>query len=374
MTFAEPTFLYALLLLPVAALFLLWATRRRQAALTRLGNPALVEKLSATVNWRGRRWQTWLWFLALTLSVIALARPQWGTKIEVVEQQGVQTMVALDVSKSMLAEDVKPDRLSRAKLEIADLMNHLGGDEVGLVLFSGASFIQFPLTSDYATARGFLDSARPEVISKPGTAIGDAIRTAMSGFDLKRASQKVIILITDGEDHEADTLAMAQKAADEGIILYTIGFGSPEGEPIPEYNDQGQAIGYKKDQQGEVVLSKLDEATLQRIAQIGHGQYYRASADGSEVTALISELSQLQKAKLAKQFETRGVERFQSFLLIVLAAMMAIELIPDRVRQKSARKRQLLAAAAQKTESLQSYLQQTYVSPGEDQQRIGKRI
>lgn len=364
MTFAEPTFLYALLLLPVAALFLLWATRRRQVALTRLGNPALVEKLSTTVNWRGRRWQTWLWFLALTLLIIALARPQWGTKIEVVEQQGVQIMAALDVSKSMLAEDIKPDRLSRAKLEIADLMNHLGGDEVGLVLFSGASFIQFPLTSDYATARSFLDSARPEVISKPGTAIGDAIRTAMSGFDPTRASQKVIILITDGEDHEADTLTMAQKAADEGIVLYTIGFGSPEGEPIPEYNAQGQAIGYKKDQQGEVVLSKLDEATLQRIAQIGHGQYYRASADGSEVTALISELNQLQKAKLAKQFETRGVERFQSILLVVLAAMMAIELIPDRIRQKSGPKRQLIAATAQKTESLQSYLRQTFASPG----------
>jgi Ca-activated chloride channel family protein len=239
----------------------------------------------------------------------------------------------------MLAQDVKPDRLSRAKLEIADLMTRLGGDEIGLVLFSGASFIQFPLTSDYATARMFLDNARPEVISNPGTNIGAAIRTAMSGFDYNRASQKVIVLITDGEDHDVNTVALAQQAADQGIMLYTIGFGSAQGEPIPQYNDQGEVIGYKKDQNGEVVLSRLDEATLQQIAQIGGGQYYRATADGSELGALVSELNTLQKGELSSQIETWGIERFQGFLAVALIALVVMELIPDRVRQKVAKRR-----------------------------------
>jgi Ca-activated chloride channel family protein len=344
MTFAKPVFLYGLILLPVMFLFVMWANRRRQAALARLGNPSLVARLSGSVNWRGRRWRTVLWFVALAGLLISLARPQWGTETRVVEQQGIEVMVALDVSKSMLAQDIKPDRLSRAKLEIADLMTRLGGDEIGLVLFSGASFIQFPLTSDYATARTFLDNARPEVISKPGTNIGDAIRTAMSGFDYDRSSQKVIVLITDGEDHDADTLAVAQEAADQGIMLYAIGFGSPQGEPIPEYNDQGEVVGYKKDQAGEVVLSKLDEATLQQIAQIGNGEYFRATVDGSELGALVSELNMLQQGELSNQIETWGIERFQGFLAAALIALVVRELIPDRVRRRVAKRRAAMSS------------------------------
>lgn len=239
--------LYTLIIiLPALLIFVLWASKRRQSAFARLGNPGLVRRLSSSVNWRGRRWRTGLWFVALVMLLLALARPQWVTQTQMVEQQGIEVMVLLDVSKSMLAQDIKPDRLSRAKLEIADLMTRLGGDEIGLVLFSGTSFIQFPLTSDYTTARTFLDNARPDVISKAGTNIGDAIRTAMSGFDYNRSSQKVIVIITDGENHESGTMEMAQQAADQGVKLYTIGFGSPQDEPIPEYNAQGDVLGYKK--------------------------------------------------------------------------------------------------------------------------------
>ena len=345
MTFANPIFLYVLfILLPLMLMFVIWASRRRQAAFVRLGNPSLVQRLSSSVNWRGRRWRTGLWFVALVMLLLALARPQWGNEVQVVEQQGIEVMVLLDVSKSMLAQDIKPDRLSRAKMEIADLMNRLGGDEIGLVLFSGASFIQFPLTSDYTTAQTFLDNARPEVISKPGTNIGDAIRTAISGFDYNRSSQKVIVIITDGEDHEAGSLEMAQVAAEQGIKLYTIGFGSPQGEPIPEYNSQAEVIGYKKDQQGEVVLSRLDEATLQQIAQVGGGKYYQATANGSELEALVSELNTLQQGELSSQIETWGIERFQSFLAVALVVLIVIEFIPDRIRQSVARKRAAIGA------------------------------
>jgi Ca-activated chloride channel family protein len=340
MTFAQPMFLYVILLvLPLGGLLLWWSGRRRAADLARLGDPTLIQRLSANVNWRGRRWRNGLWLVVLGLILFSLARPQWGTVTQMVEQEGIEVMVAMDVSQSMLAQDIKPDRLSRAKMEIADLMTRLGGDEIGLVLFSGASFVQFPLTSDYSTALSFLDNARPEVISRPGTAIGDAIRTAMSGFDLSRASQKVIVLITDGEDHEGDALATAEMAAEQGILIYTIGFGSPQGEPIPEYNARGEVVGYKKDETGEVVLSMLDEATLQQIAEAGGGKYYRASASGGELTALVDELNTLQTAELAAMLEVRGIERFQTFALLALVLMVVIELIPDRLAQKVAKKR-----------------------------------
>ena len=340
MTFAQPVFLYGLLLLvPLAGLFLWWARRRRDVDLARLGDPALVQRLSSTVNWRGRRWRDALWLAVLALILIGLARPQWGTETQVVEQEGIQVMVALDVSNSMLAQDIKPDRLSRAKMEIADLMSRLGGDEIGLVLFSGASFVQFPLTSDYATAMTFLDNARPEVISRPGTAIGDAIRTAMTGFDTNRASQKVIVLITDGEDHGGDALPMAEMAAEQGILIYAIGFGSPEGEPIPEYDARGEVVGFKKDQHGEVVLSRLDEVTLRQIAEIGGGKVFRATAGGSELTALVDELGALQKAALSSQTKIFGIERFQIFLLAALVMMVIIELIPDRIQRQVAERR-----------------------------------
>ena len=201
------------------------------------------------------------------------------------------------------------------------------------------TFIQFPLTSDYATARTFLDNARPEVISKQGTNIADAIRTALSGFDANRSSQKVIVLITDGENLEGDALAMAQTAADQGVLIYTIGFGSSDGEPIPLYDAQGAVVGYKKDSSGEVVLSRLDEANLQQLADIGQGQYFRATAGGNELNALLTELDALQKGELASRVETFGIERFQSFLWLVLIGLVVMEIIPDRVRQKVARKR-----------------------------------
>ena len=339
---AKPVFLYALILVPLLGLFMLWTSHRRTADLARLGDLMLLRRLSETVNWRGRRWRNGLWLAVLALGIVALARPQWGSVTEKVQQEGIEVMVALDVSQSMLAQDIKPDRLSRAKMEIADLMNMLGGDEIGLVLFSGASFIQFPLTSDYATALTFLGNARPEVISRPGTAIGDAIRTAMSGFDMSRASQKVILLITDGEDHGGDALTMAEAAAEQGVMLYTIGFGSPEGEPIPErseYNAAGAVIGYKTDEQGDVVVSRLDEVALQQIAEIGGGQYFRASADGSELDALVSELGMLQKGEISAQYEVRGIERYQILLIAALALMVIMELIPDRLARRAARKR-----------------------------------
>ena len=332
MQFGRPEFLYALLLLPLMAVFLMAANFRRKRVIARLGDPGLMARLSASVNHRGRSWRLFLWFVSLTLIIIALARPQWGSEVESVQQQGIEIMIALDVSDSMLAEDFKPNRLSRAKLEIVDLMERLVGDEIGLVPFAGASFIQFPLTSDFATARTYLDNADPNIISRPGTDIGGAIRTALRGFNEQRATQKVIIIFTDGESHQGGVLDAAAAASEQGAIIYAIGFGSPQGQPIPDYNDQGVLIGYRRDAEGETILSVLDEATLQQIALATGGQYYRATANGREIVALVNELDNLQTSEFESSFQTRRVERFQWFLAAALLALVISEFIPDRLK------------------------------------------
>jgi len=330
-TFGQPEFLYALAAVPAAALLMLWASWRRRSALARLGDAGLVMMLSASVDKKARGLKGWFWLLALTLTIIAVARPQWGSDVEIVERQGVQLMVALDVSKSMLAEDLKPNRLERAKLEITSLMNRLGGDEVGLVLFSGAAFLQFPLTFDYATARTFLDGANAGMISRPGTVVGEAIDVAIEGFDEKSAGQRVVLIVTDGESHEGDPVQAAADAFELGVVVFTLGLGAGEGEPIPNYDEFGRDAGFVRDQRGNVVLSKLDEETLQAIAREGGGAYYRSSADGSSIDALLDDFDSLEQDAIAHEVETRRIERFQGFLLAALAALVLSELVPDRV-------------------------------------------
>jgi Ca-activated chloride channel family protein len=330
MDFAASNYLYCFLPLPILGLIIYGLTKRHQTIMTRLGSPELIEQLSATVNWRGRRWQTVLWFSAIILLIFTLARPRWGAQSEYVERQGVEVMVALDISKSMLAEDIKPNRLARAKLEISELMEALSGNDLGLVLFSGAAFVQFPLTSDFTTARSFLDGANPGVISRPGTAIAEAIEISMNGFNEDRATEKILVLLTDGEDHEGQAIDMANKAAEKGIIIYTIGFGSPEGEPIPEYDEHGTLLGYKEDEKGELILTYLDETTLQDIALITGGRYFRATADGREVGFVADEVKKLETSELESRFETQKIERFQWLLGVAILGLVIFELIPDR--------------------------------------------
>lgn len=346
MEFAEPFYLLCFIPLLAFGLLLTLLTRRKQAMINRLGNAQLITKLSETVNWRGRRWRTRLWFVALALVIIALARPRWGAQVEYIERQGVEIMVVLDVSESMLAEDFKPNRLARAKLEITELMDRLDGNEIGLVLFSGAAFIQFPLTSDFATARLFLDSAYPGIISRPGTVIAEAIEIAMTGFNQERSSQKIIVILTDGENHEGDVLEAARQAAAEGIIIYTIGFGSPNGEPIPEYDHLGNLKGYKQDRMGQTVLTRLDETILQEIVLITNGRYFRATADGREVGQLVAAIGDLQTSELEGRFETRGIERFQWFLFLAILALVAAEIIPDRLPKRLQTVRRLIGSRA----------------------------
>lgn len=334
MSFGQPLYLFGFILLPILMLFLVWAERSRQNAMRALGDLGLIERLTDTINQRGRRWRQRFWLIGIALVLVAVARPQWGTSTQVVAQEGIQIMVALDISDSMLAQDLQPDRLTRAKQTIIELMDQLRGDQVGVALFSGAAFIQFPITSDYGTARAFLLSANPSMISRGGTNLGDAIRTASTGFDNQRASQKVIIIMTDGESHDRSPIAEARQAAEDGIVIYAIGFGSIEGAPIPQFNQIGQLIGYKADRGGQIVNTRIEESILREIASVTDGEYFRASASGDEIGILADLIAQLESAELESRFEVQAVERFYLFLMLAILCFIAAELIPER--QKAA--------------------------------------
>ncbi len=334
MSFGAPIYL---LMIPLVGgllgLLLLWSERARRDALGRLGNPALVARLTAGSNPR-RRWARAL--LAgggALLLLFALARPQWGQEVRMVQREGLQVVVALDVSTSMLADDLKPNRLARAKLEIADLMERLDGDELALVLFSGASFVQFPLTSDYNTARQFLQGAAPGAISQPGTNVGDAIATTLGAFDENSGAQKVLVIVTDGEAHDADALTQAQAAADAGVRIFTVGMGSPDGAPVPQLDAFGNVVGQKIGTDGAPVVTRLDEATLQQIAEIGGGSYALATPGGEHLDALQAALDSMQEGEFGEQTDVRRIERFQPFAALALLLLAAATLLPVSTRK-----------------------------------------
>jgi Ca-activated chloride channel family protein len=342
MEFVNPEILSLLLLLPLLGVLLIWANTRRKVALSRIGNPGLIQRLSDSINLRKRRLKVALWLGAFFLLIISAARPVWGSLISVRVQEGVEVMVVLDVSSSMLAEDIKPNRLARAKLTISELMDKLGGNEIGLVIFSGAAFLQFPITADYYTAQTFLDSATPVSISRQGTALEEALSVALDSFPYRRATSRVILLMTDGEGHEGDPLAAASKAVEQDVVIHAIGFGSPGGEPIPLRDSDGSIIDYKKDSQGETVLSHLNEVLLQQIARTTGGYYFRANAAGTEVRAVVDQIEGMATGEREEggEFETFGVERFQWFAGFAALIFAADMLIDERVRHHKGGRKQ----------------------------------
>jgi Ca-activated chloride channel family protein len=266
---------------------------------------------------------------------VALANPQIGTKLEEVTRQGVDIIIAVDVSKSMLAEDITPNRLEKAKHAIGRFLDLLEGDRIGLVAFAGMAHVQCPLTLDYSAAKLFLSVIDPALIPQPGTAIGEAIKSATKAFNAQERKHKVLILITDGEDHEADPLEATKEAGQQGVIIYTVGIGSPQGVPIPEYNQAGSQIGFKKDRQGSVVTTKLDIYTLQKIAFETGGKYYLASSSESELDEIYDEITSLEKKELVSKQFSQYEDRFQIFLAIGFLLLVAEILIPERRKVKA---------------------------------------
>jgi Ca-activated chloride channel homolog len=331
--FGAPHRLWLLLLLPVAVVVLGAGWRARKRARAAWAGD-LFGKLAPGYDGH-REWVKWLLVLAgWALVVLAMARPQWGGATVMAKRRGIDLVVALDTSASMLAEDVRPNRLEQAKRELSDLIRRMGGDRVGLVAFAGEAFTVCPLTLDHGTVLLLLESMNVNTVSTPGTNLEAAIEKARTAFVAGEDKHKALILVTDGESTEGDPLEQAKQGAHEGLVAYTIGVGSAEGEPIPERDEAGGVAGYKKDKSGRVVNTRLDEETLRKIADEMHGKYYRSTPQGIELSAVLDELQQIEKKDLEGTLATNYEERFQ-WPLGMAVVLLALEFVlPTRRRVK----------------------------------------
>jgi len=332
--FANPEYFYLYWLIPVIILFYVVVFKYKKRLLKRLGDEELVKRLTINVSKKKQVWKVVLLTTIFIFLVFALANPQIGTKLEEVKRRGIDIFIALDVSKSMLAEDIAPNRLEKAKHQISSFVEQLQGDRVGLIVFSGLAFVQCPLTLDYSAAKLFLNDVEVGIIPQPGTAISEAIKTAMRSFSSRELKYKVLVLITDGEDHEGDPLEIAKEASKEGVIIYTIGIGSPQGAPIPEYNQYGVKTGYKKDRNGQIITTKLDVLTLEKIAFETGGKFYISTTGEVELNKILDEISEMEKKELASRKFTQFEDRFQIFLFIGLIFLILETLLSERRKIK----------------------------------------
>jgi Ca-activated chloride channel family protein len=310
--FANISFLYLLALIPVftvlLVLFLVW----RKKALNRFGEFHLIHRLIPEFSTGRLVFKFILLMIAFAFLVLALADPQTGSKMEKVQRKGIDIMIALDVSNSMLAEDIRPSRLERAKQSISKLIDRLDGDRIGIIVFAGKAYNQLPITTDYGAAKMFLSAINTNIVPVQGTAIADAVDMATNSFG-QSTHNKAIIVISDGEDHQGDVLEKTEVAAKKGIVVYTVGMGIPEGGPIPVYNGEIRT-GYKKDRYGSTIITHLDESLLQRIASVGKGMYVRANNSEEGWQKVFDDLNKIQKSELESRQFSDYEDRFQYFI------------------------------------------------------------
>ena len=320
---AQSAYLFLLLLIPLFFVgYALWLRGRRKR-IARLGDPELVEKLIPDAS-TGKGWlKVTLFSLAWLFFVIGLARPQTGARLKEHESKGAEVMVALDVSNSMLAQDYSPNRLERSKLAISRLVDKLAGDRIGLVVFAGQSFVQLPITTDYVSAKIFLNSISTGSVPVQGTALADALATCSRSFSTQSEKSRAIILITDGEDHEGEVMEVAKDIAEAGIRIYCIGVGSPEGKPIPYEG------GLMKDKDGNIVVTKLDEETLRQIAGVGGGKYVRAGNGEFGLNPIIDDIRSLEKEAFNSMVFEDFNEQYMYFFALALLFLILEALIPQ---------------------------------------------
>jgi Ca-activated chloride channel family protein len=333
--FANPDFLYLLLLLPAMVLLYILNFFRRKRALSRLGDPILVSKLMPEVSLIRPALKFTIQLLVIAIVTIILARPQFGSKIEEVKKQGVEVMIALDVSNSMLAGDIQPDRLTRAKQALTRLIDNLDNDRIGLIVFAGDAYTQIPITTDYISAKMFLNAIGPDMVPKQGTAIGAAIDLGLRSFSPGEGKSKAMIIITDGENHEDDPVLKAAEAAKAGIVIYTIGIGSAEGVPVPvTVNGRKEFL---KDIDGNTVISKLDEDILKKIAETSGGSYVRASNSNIGLDEIFGEIKRMKKQEMESTMFTEYNDQFQIFAAIAIFLLMLDFIIMERKNRKLAK-------------------------------------
>ena len=316
--FANIEMLWLLVAIPVCIAAYIVYTRRKRRQLEEFGDAELVAQLMPNASRIRPTVKFSILMVALALLIIAAARPQFGQSERTEKRQGIEAIVALDISNSMLAEDVAPNRLDRAKQMLSKLMDNMVDDKVGLVVFAGDAFIQLPITCDYVSAKMFLNSINPSLIKTQGTAIGQALATSIRCFGEQSDASRAIILITDGENHEDDAIAVAQRAKEMGIKVLVVGIGKPEGSPIPVPGTNN----FMKDRQGNVVVSKLNEDMCREIAQAGGGLYVRCDNTNTATRAIQKELDTLGTQEIETQVYTDYNEQFQSFALMALLLLV----------------------------------------------------
>jgi len=337
MRFANVPLLWLLALVPVLALFFAWALWRKAKVLRRFAESEMLRRLVAGTSLPRQIAKMILLLLVVFFLTLSLARPQWGTKQETIERKGLDVVVAVDVSLSMLAEDIKPNRLARSKQEIQRFAERLNGDRVALVAFAGDAFLQCPLTSDYSAFRIFLDVLDPTLIEAPGTDLARAMEVSLKAFPKTSGTGKhrVLVLLTDGEDHGGRALKVAQDAAEQGVTVYTVGIGSVTGVPIPVTDESG-AKTYKKDSKGEIVSTRMDPDLLMQIAKATGGRFYHAEPGHFELLDVLDAINSMEKQKLDSQQFSRFEDRFQIPLAIALVLLVAEMLLSDRRRRRKA--------------------------------------
>ena len=302
--FEEPAYLYLLLLLPLLAAFYLYSNYRKRKAIRKFGDPVLMAQLMPDVSKYRPDIKFWLLFTAIGLFAVLLARPQFGSKLETVKRKGVEVMIALDISNSMLAQDVQPSRLEKAKRLISKLVDGMENDKVGMIVFAGDAFTQLPITSDYISAKMFLESISPSLISKQGTAIGAAINLAARSFTPQEGVGRAIVVITDGENHE----------------------GGADGAPIPIEGSND----FRRDREGNVIVTRLNEAMCQEIAKEGNGIYVRVDNSNSAQKAINQEINKMAKSDVESKVYTDYNEQFQVIAWMILLLLLVEMLILDR--------------------------------------------
>lgn len=320
MKFANPEYLYLLILVPIVLAIYLYSNFLKRKQLKEFGDPALLAHLMPDVSSIRIGIKFWLSLAALTLLVVVLARPQFGSKKETITRQGIETVIALDISNSMMAEDIAPNRLEKSKKIISQLIETFKDDKIGLIVFAGDAFVQLPITNDFISAKMFLDAISPSLISRQGTDIGSAIDLATRSFSPNDSIGRAVIIITDGENHEGGAEEAAKKASERGMAVYMLGVGSVDGAPIPVPGTND----FRKDKEGNVVVTKLNEEMGRTIAAAGNGAYIRVDNTNNAQRLLQKEMDKLAKADVTTEIYTEYNEQFE-FVAWVVFILLVIE-------------------------------------------------
>ena len=334
MQFYTQSAFFLLWIVAAVALIYFYAKRKRKSTLKKLLDFKLLEQLSPTFNRRALLRRYILLSIAIIFFVFALARPQWGEEQKTVQRKGIDVVFLLDTSLSMLTEDVKPNRITKARLLIDTFLKKLKGDRVGLVTFAGSAFLQSPLTLDYSAFKLFLDASGVGIIPEQGTDLKEALHIAINAFPGKSKKHKAIIVLSDGEDHQKNTAKIAKYAKKEGIKVYAIGIGTKQGAPIPLRAEKGKVSGYKRDSSGEIVISRLHDKVLKEVAKAGGGAYYIATPTEQEVNLILRNLQSMGKRELKEQRIALKEEKFQIFILLGLLCLILEDLVRSSIRRR----------------------------------------